>query len=127
MRLFDVEVTEREGGGLTLSLSGELDLSTIAQLEQAVASRVDGKPDLVVLDLRKLVFLDSTGLRLVLRLQEMLHEAGGRLVLVKGPRRVHRVFELTRAVEVLEIVPDPAEIAAGGALPDRAGGAPPDR
>jgi len=126
MRLFDVDVTQREGGGLTLSLSGELDLSTIEQLERAVAARVDGRPELVVLDLRKLVFLDSTGLRLVLRLHERLHRVGGRLVLVKGPRRVHRVFELTRAVDVLEILSDPAEISAGGA-PPLAGGTPPDR
>ena len=115
MRLFDVDVAPRQGGGLTLSLSGELDLSTVQQLERAVASRVDGKPELVVLDLRKLVFLDATGLRLVLRLHERLQGVGGRLVLVEGPRRIHRVFELTRAVEVLEIVPDPAEISAGGA------------
>ena len=34
----------------------------------------------------------------MLRLDASVREAGGRLVLVKGPRRVHRVFELTRAV-----------------------------
>lgn len=110
MRLFDVEVTERKDGGATLRLSGELDLSTIEQLERAVASSVDGRPELVVLDLRKLVFLDSTGLRLMLQLHSRLAGVGGRLVLVEGPRRVHRVFELTGALEELEIVRDPAEI-----------------
>jgi anti-anti-sigma factor len=112
MRLFDVEITEREGGGVTLALLGELDLSTIARLEQAVASRVDGKPELIVLDLRRLVFLDSTGLRLMLRLHARLEAAGGRLVLVEGPRRVQRVFELTGVADELEMVADPAQVGA---------------
>jgi len=66
----------------------------------------------VVLDLRELTFLDSSGLRLILALQAGVHERGGRLVLVRGPRRVHRVLELTRADEELEIVADPGEIDA---------------
>ena len=113
MRLFDVEFTEREDGGATLTLSGELDLSTIDHLERAVVSGVDGKAELFVLDLRKLVFLDSTGLRLMLQLHSRLAEVGGRLVLIAGPRRVQRVFELTGALEELEIVRDPAEIDVG--------------
>ena len=110
MKLFEVGVAPEEGDRITLSLSGELDLSTVEQLEQAIGDSLDGGGRLVVLDLRKLVFLDSTGLRLMLRLDASLKESGGRLVLVKGPRRVHRVFELTRAVDELEIVEDPGRI-----------------
>jgi anti-sigma B factor antagonist len=110
MRLFDVEVTARPSGGLSMVLTGELDLSTIEQLEEAVSANVDGRPELVVVDLRKLEFLDSTGLRLMLRLHSSLRDQGGRLVMVEGPRRVHRVFELTRAVDELEIVADPTDI-----------------
>ena len=56
MKLFEVSVAPSEDDGVTLTLSGELDLSTIEQLEEAIADRVDGKPALVVLDLRSLVF-----------------------------------------------------------------------
>ena len=121
MRLFDVEVAARPGGGVSLVLSGELDLSTIQQLEEAVSESVDGRPELVVLDLRKLEFLDSTGLRLMLRLHSTVKDNGGRLVMVEGPRRVHRVFELTRAVDELEIVADPTDIDA---QPDLSAGKP---
>jgi hypothetical protein len=47
----------------------------------------------------------------VLRLDKELSEAGRRLVVVQGGRRVARVFELTRAGEGLEIVSDPSEIS----------------
>ena len=112
MRLFEVDTAPREGGGVGLTLRGELDLSTIEQLESAVSSGVDGRPELVVLDLRDLTFLDSTGLRLMLRLHARLESVGGRLVLVAGPRRVQRVFELTGALDELEIVQDPSDVSA---------------
>jgi anti-anti-sigma factor len=114
MRLFEVHAAAREEGGLTLTLRGELDLSTIDELEAAVASRVDGRPELVVLDLRELTFLDSTGLRLMLRLDAKLQGVGGRLVLVEGPRRVQQVFELTGAADEMEIVQQLEDITAGG-------------
>ena len=121
MRLFDVEVSSREGGGVTLELQGELDLSTIGRLEQAIARDVNGLPETVVLDLRRLVFLDSTGLRLILRLHESLRISGGRLVLVEGPRRIQRVLELTGAVDELEIVSDQAEIDVGASGSEQPG------
>jgi anti-anti-sigma factor len=109
MRLFDVDDTPRGDADVSLVLRGELDLSTVEQLEREVSSRVDGRPDLVVVDLRELTFLDSTGLRLMLRLHGHLQSTGGRLVLVKGPQRVQRVFELTGATDELEIVEDPQQ------------------
>ena len=110
MKLFEVGVAPSEGAGVTLTLTGELDLSTVDQLEQAIADNLNSDGELVVMDLRELSFLDSTGLRLMLRLDASLKEEGRRLVLVKGPRRVQRVFELTRAVDELEIVEDPGQL-----------------
>ena len=114
MRLFNIDSSPRPGGGVVLALSGELDMSTAGELERAVATGVDGRPDLVVLDLRELAFLDSSGLRIMLRLQRRVSGNGGRLVLVRGPRRVHRVFELTGAEDELQIVTDPSEVGDRG-------------
>ncbi len=110
MKLFDVGISRRQDGGISFSLTGELDLSTLEQLETALEGSLDGTPETVVVDLRNLTFLDSSGLRLMLALNADLREEGGRLVLVQGPRRVHRVLELTRADEELEIVGEAAEI-----------------
>lgn len=112
MKLFDARISRRPTGGLSVTLSGELDLSTLDQLNEALDGSLDGTSELVVLDLRELTFLDSSGLRVMLGLHARLQDAGGRLVLVRGPRRVHRVFELTRATEELDIVANPAEVDA---------------
>lgn len=120
MTLFAVDMSRSDGGDITFSLSGELDLSTIDQLQSAVDTGVDGKTEqLVVLDLRGLTFMDSTGLRLMLRLDHRVRAEGGRLVLVQGPRRVHRVFELTQATEEIEIVSDPSEVGIRSATSER--------
>jgi anti-anti-sigma factor len=63
--------------------------------------------DVVALDLRGLVFLDSSGLRLVIAAEQRLREAGRRLVLVRGPQPVQRVFEITRMTDRLVFVDVP--------------------
>ena len=110
MKLFDVQISEPGNGRLDAALSGEIDLSTIAELEERLEGSLDPDPSLLVLDLREVTFLDSSGLRLLLRLDERQRTAGRRLVLVKGGRRVERVFELTGAGQRLEMVADPSEI-----------------
>ncbi len=111
MKLFDVNLSEPGKGRLEAVLSGEIDLSTVGELEDRLEGPLDSGPSLLVLDLRQVTFLDSSGLRLLLRLDERQRAGGGRMVLVQGGRRVARVFELTGAGERLEIVLDPSEIA----------------
>ena len=59
---FDLTVTRDGGGACHVALRGELDLATAARLEQALAEAGDE----VVLDLRGLTFMDSTGVRVLL-------------------------------------------------------------
>jgi anti-anti-sigma factor len=62
---FDLTVA-REEGATRLTLRGELDLGTAAQLESALAEAGDD----VLLDLRGLTFMDSTGVRVLLEAAE---------------------------------------------------------
>ena len=64
------------------------------------------RPPTVVLDLSKLTFLDSTGLRCIVTADERARDAGRRVVIVRGPDPVQRVFSITRLDERLEIVED---------------------
>ena len=66
------EITRRaDGPKVTLSLTGELDLSTVAQLSERVRQELDGGADDVTLDLRELAFMDSSGLRLLIELHDL--------------------------------------------------------
>jgi anti-sigma B factor antagonist len=108
---FAFETAERSALAL-ITLEGELDLLATAELEPEL-DRLAGEPgvDTVALDLRGLEFLDSSGLRLVVVAERRLREAGRRLLLVRGPQPVQRVFEITRMTERLEFVDAPEHAA----------------
>jgi anti-sigma B factor antagonist len=83
-------------------LTGELDIATAPQLERTLAlpqllSRV------VVLDLRELAFLDSCGVHAIVDASNRARRADRRLVLLRGPPAVDRMFTLTGYSDQLEI------------------------
>ena len=112
MTILEVESEERDGL-VHVSLRGELDLSTVGKVDDELQRLEASKTGVVLLDLSRLTFLDSTGLRCVVRADERAREEGRRLVVLKGPEAVHRVFEITRLEERLELVDDAASIEAG--------------
>jgi anti-sigma B factor antagonist len=103
--------TTRNGTVAVITARGELDLSGAAVLEAEI-ERLAAEPELgtVVLDLRGLEFIDSSGLRLVVLADMRAREAGRRFALVRGPETVHRVFEITRMSERLDFVVSPEDV-----------------
>jgi anti-sigma B factor antagonist len=93
--------------GAVLTLGGELDLATTPVLQEWLAPAMRGTAT-VVINLSRLSFIDSSGLRLLVQAERQLRDSGGRLVLVRGPRAVHRVFELTSLVSHFEFCDSPS-------------------
>ncbi len=102
---FEIATAEHDGR-LHLAPSGELDLSTAPELEPLVLDALRAGRH-VVLDLRELEFMDSAGLRLVMRTQARAQQDGRRLVIIRGGETIERVFTLTGLDEELEIVDEP--------------------
>jgi anti-sigma B factor antagonist len=91
-----------------IAICGELDLAGAAALEQ---TRLEAESaDALVLDLRGVGFMDSSGLRLIALTAQRAQELGRRLALVPGPEQVMRVFEITRMRERLDFVDDPGTV-----------------
>jgi anti-sigma B factor antagonist len=110
MPKLDFETT-RNGTVAIVSPTGELDLSGAAVLE-AELERLTDDPELaaVVLDMRGLEFMDSSGLRLVVLADMRAREVGRRFSLVRGDETVHRVFEITRMSDRLDFVDSPEDV-----------------
>jgi anti-anti-sigma factor len=106
-----LEVESEERNGLVhVSLRGELDLSTVGKVEEELRRLEGDEPPLVLLDLSRLSFLDSTGLRCVITAAERAKERQRRLVIVRGPDPVQRVFAITGLEDRLEMVDDAAGV-----------------
>jgi anti-anti-sigma factor len=98
-------LTRPSAQGATLELTGELDMATLPQLDAAVAALdTNGGPGRLVVDLRGLRFLDSMGLEFLIKLN-----AATELIIVRGPRPVHRLFDVMQMESVLTIVDEPPE------------------
>jgi anti-sigma B factor antagonist len=103
--------TEDRDGLVHVALVGELDLSTVAKLQDELSRVEAASPPTVVVDLSKLTFLDSTGLRCIVTADERAREAGRRMVVVRGPDPVQRVFTITRLDDRLEMVDDAGSVS----------------
>jgi anti-anti-sigma factor len=109
VEILEVQSEDRDGH-VHVALRGELDLSTVGKVQDELRRVEAAAPSVVVLDLSKVTFLDSTGLRCLVTADERAREAGRRLVIVRGPEPVQRVFAITRLEERLEIVDDASAV-----------------
>jgi anti-sigma B factor antagonist len=99
--------TETDGTTVRLSLAGELDIASAGQVERELTRIERDAPATLELDLRKLAFMDSTGLRIVVAADARAREQSRRLVVVRGPEAVQRIFRMTRLDERLDMVDEP--------------------
>jgi anti-sigma B factor antagonist len=66
-----IEIREQpRGANLVLSIAGELDISTVPVLERQIEAIGENPPTTLTLDLSGLTFMDSSGLRLLIELNE---------------------------------------------------------
>ena len=91
---FCVDVVPSDGE-IVVEAIGELDLHKAAVLEREVLTLRGAGHDRIVIDLRGVEFMDSTGLRLLIGLHRAAQREGRSLSLVPGPGPVQRIFELT--------------------------------
>ena len=91
---FDIDVMSGDSA-TWLSLRGEFDIANAPHLEREIRRFADAGGARLVIDLRGLSFIDSTGLRIVLETRQRAADQGFDLEIVRGPAQVQRVFELT--------------------------------
>ena len=91
---------------------GEIDAATAQHLAAALETVGSQR---VILDLRELNFMDSSGLRIILRAADRAaHSSSYELFVARGPRRIQRVFEIARVADRIRWVDDPAELHPPG-------------
>jgi len=110
------------GAARVVSAAGELDGATAGRLRAAVDRALDALPAAVVVDLTRVTFIDSAGVRAVLDRRAVISALDSRLHVVAVAEQVRAVFEMSGLLEgqplhrgLVEVLgPDPAGLAPAG-------------
>jgi anti-sigma B factor antagonist len=101
---FSVRIEQRSGASVVVP-TGELDLATAPALESALARAFEEPSEHVVLDLRELEFIDSSGLRTLLTARRQAEDADRKFSLVAGHRGLERTLEIAGVHKVFSWTP----------------------
>jgi len=106
---FQVEVRSADRAAVIV-VSGELDLASAPALEEELTRAVTNGADPVIVDLRELEFIDSTGLGLLIKANRKAEAAGRRFAIVRGQSQVQRLLGVTGIEQRLTLVDSPEEL-----------------
>jgi anti-sigma B factor antagonist len=99
---FDVRTTTGDGVA-TVELEGELDIASAPVLDATLADVERGGESTLTLDLARVRFMDSTGLRALLSARRRAESAGRRLLLANLSPDVERVMDVTGVRTIFDV------------------------
>jgi anti-anti-sigma factor len=111
MKPLDIEL-ERNGSTARLALRGELDLAADRRLAETLKELAGSDISNVVIDLRGVTLLDSTGMRWLIMADALSQEEGFRLWIVRAPGAVQAALDASGMSARLPIVDRPPNIQA---------------
>lgn len=106
---FSVEAGSEPFGGV-MHLRGEFDLAASALFDEVVHAMLSGAPQLLLVDLRDLEFIDSTGLNCLIIAKARAEEAGVRFVLTAGEGAALSLLRAASADDLFEVIADPGQL-----------------
>lgn len=107
--LLDVTDGGVENGWRLIAAAGEIDISSAPDLEQSIDRALAEGAERIALDLGKVTFMDSTGLRTLITTQRRLNDPGD-LAVVVGAGPVRRLLEIAGVVDILVVLDSIAEL-----------------
>src|SRR3954463_8553916 len=111
MRGFGLTIEPLAGGAVRVALRGELDLEHAYTFDEELRRVEAERPPCLVLDLRGLSFLDSSGLARLLAANRRARRDRRRLLLIRGSAAVQRLMAITAVGQHFETVTElPAEL-----------------
>ncbi len=102
--------TRRAQDRVILELDGELDMVNARLLRDALAGPDVLASTMVVLDLRRLSFVDSTGLKAIFTARNESRRRGQEFAVTRGSQQVERLLSVTRLGEHLRTIATPDEL-----------------
>jgi anti-anti-sigma factor len=112
---------ERKDGYFELPLEGRLDASQASRVETELDSAIRNGATEVRINLAKVVFVSSAGIRVLLKTYQILKKLGGSFGVLQPSESVRNVLALSGLLDMLQVAPQPAEavpVTTTGPEPD---------
>jgi len=110
---FEVAIDDVDADPIEVSVRGELDLVSAPSLGEALDKALAKGPRSIVVRLADVSFMDSSGLRVLVRCSNDVHAAGGSFQILGMSAAVRRVLEVTGLIEQLSASRTGDEVGQG--------------
>jgi anti-anti-sigma factor len=94
----------------TIHLEGRLDNQTAASFDQELDAVLESPLKVLVLDLSKLEYLSSAGIRSMFRAQKNMKARSGQALIVNPQPAVKKVFDIVKAVDLSSVFANVKEL-----------------
>jgi len=98
--------TERRGDSVVIGLDGDVDIQVAQQVRSELAEIEATSPPILVLDLSRTTFLDSSGMALIAAAHGRAQDEGRRMVVVRPRLGVDQAFKISGVEEIFEMADD---------------------
>jgi anti-anti-sigma factor len=99
----EIEIHAEPNEGKRISLAGSLDTDTAPQLQDKIDQNIDSTVHMVIMDLKRLEFLSSAGLRVIFKLKKQMDSHEGKFMLLNLQPQVRKVFDIIKALEGMSV------------------------
>ena len=93
-----VSVSKRQEGSYLITLEGRLDTNTYLDFEEAIRPVLASSTRLLVLDLAKLDYISSMGIKSLVSARKVVRSRDGHMVLINLQPQIRKVFEIVAAL-----------------------------
>ncbi len=106
----EITITDDPKEGKRIALAGSLDTATAPQLQDKIDEHVDTSVHTVIMDLWRLEFLSSAGLRVIFKTKKLMDSHNGRFLLLNLQPQVRKVFEIIKALDGMNVFKNQQEM-----------------
>ncbi|MBT8129582.1 MAG: STAS domain-containing protein [Gammaproteobacteria bacterium] len=99
----EIEIHAEPHEGKRVSLAGSLDTDTANQLQEKIEHEIDSSVHMVIMDLKRLQFLSSAGLRVIFKTKKKMDEHHGKFMLLNLQPQVRKVFDIIKALDGMNV------------------------
>jgi len=98
-----IEIHAEPHEGKRISLAGSLDTNTAVQLQDKIDHEIDSTVHMVIMDLKRLEFLSSAGLRVIFKTKKYMDSHEGKFMLLNLQPQVRKVFDIIKALDGMNV------------------------